>query len=151
TITSVTLQALSNATTLYYKTSTVNNTLAIRADYTPLFAGGSNQAWQYLGSIATAPSFSGLSVDNGTPVSGQTSLTFSPDGSSANNFVYIRFTPSDASLGWHVAISSCGFVTNVFEAWNSGNPNSTVFWDGHDRSQGNTAAGGIIAPNATYT
>src|ERR1019366_1530508 len=84
------------------------------------------------------------SVDNGAPVIGQTSMTLSPDGDGSNDAAYIRFSPSDTSLQWHVTISSDSFSDVVFDRWGNGNPQSSLVWDGRDMRTGS------IASNATY-
>ncbi len=110
--TSVVITAGTSTATYYYQTPTFGNNLQIRGDYLSPF--GNQQVWRSVNVLPNALTFSNVSVDNGVPVAGQKSLTMSPDGSGVNNFAYLRFTPSDNSTQWHVAISSNGFQTLVF-------------------------------------
>jgi hypothetical protein len=149
-ITSIALPALATAATFYYQTSTTGN-LAIQCNYPSIaFTGGTQQAWLYVTALTAAPSFTKLSIDNGTVVTGQTQTTITPDGTGANSAATIRFLPSTNTQQWHVTISSNGFATTVYERWGSGDPQSAVVWNGQLAS---SVAGGTsqVAPNGTYT
>jgi len=145
-ITSVTLSAGSSSATYYYETSSVGSNLWIEGTYlSPVFQS-TQTLWLPVTSLVTAPSFTGLSVDTGLPVAGQNSVTISPDGTGINNFAYIRFVPSDNTVQWHVAISSNGFISTVFDQWGNGNSQGSINWSGQNIYQ-NFAT----VPNGTYT
>src|SRR5258708_8632460 len=103
------------------------------------------QIWRQVNVLSQAFSFNNASVDNGTPVTGQTTMTLTPDGGTTNTLAYIRFAPSDPTVNWHVVISSDGFQDIVYERWGSSNPLSSVVWDGRDTRMGS------VVPNGTYS
>jgi hypothetical protein len=144
-ITSVTLSAGSSSATYYYET-TSTGTLWIEGNYLSPIFNNPQSLWLPVTSLTTAPSFAGLSVDTGLPVAGQTSVTISPDGTGVNNFAYIRFVPSNTTIQWHVAISSNGFSSTVFDQWGYGNAQGSLSWSGQNIYQNYNTV-----PNATYT
>jgi len=147
--TSVLIPAASSTTVYYYQTPTIGSD-QIRGDY-----NGGQQVWRSVNVLANPITFNNVAVDNGVPVAGQKSLTISPDGTGTNNFAYVRFTPSDSSTQWHVAISSDNFQTLVYERWGNGDPQGTVSWDGRNDSfiagGAATNVGPQPVPNGTYT
>lgn len=143
-ITTITISVGQSSTTFYYRTGIQGNNLAIRGDYTSFQGPFVQQLWRNVTSLSSF-SFGNISIDFGSVVAGQTSLSLTPDGSGTNDHAYIRFLPSNSNLQWHVTISSSGFNNIVFERWGSGDPQSTVVWDGH-----NMFAQGNVVPNGTY-
>jgi len=140
-VTSVTILTASSTTTYYYRTTSSSSSLQIRGDY-----GTGQQVWRQVNVLKNVFSFSNVSLDNGVSVTGQKNILLSPDGSGVNNFAYIRFSPSDNSTNWHVAISSTNFQTLVFERWGAGNPQGMVSWDGRNMFQSMS-----VVQNSTYT
>ena len=146
TTTSVVLSAGSSTATYFYETSTLGSGLWIVGTYQFPGSPNSQQVWRSVNVLAAAPSLGNLSVDTGSPVAGQSSVTISPDGTGVNNLAYIRFLPSDSTLQWHVAISSTNFATTVYDQWGYGDPQGTVSWLGQNIYQNYATV-----PNGTYT
>lgn len=139
----VMLASGTTSSTVYYRTGQTGS-LAIRLDYINPQFGYAQQAMRTVNAVASAPGFTALSVDTGSPGSA-TSLTLTPDGDGNADYGFIHFTPSDAALQWRVRISSDGFNTWTFERWGYGDPGSTVGWDGRFQYSPRTV------PNGTYT
>jgi hypothetical protein len=132
TATAVTLPASTSTVVFYYRNSNLSNNGWIRASYTHPIYASSYQAWRGVTVLSQSFGFNSISVDNGTPVTGQTSLTITPDADGSNDAATIRFIPSDPNTIWRVTISSNGFQTNVFERWGSSGPLSSLVWNGRD-------------------
>jgi hypothetical protein len=137
----------------YYQRSTGGGSFQIRGDYLSPAGSFSQQIWRQVNVLSMGLSFANVSVDNGAPVPGQKTAGLSPDGSGINNFVYVRFTPSDNASQWHVTISSDGFQSFVYERWGNGDPQGAISWDGRSYnagSAGTTASMPQTVPNGTY-
>ncbi len=143
----LTISTGTTQTSFFYRTSTVSNALFLKAAYLDLQYASLTSISRSVNVLASAVTFSEVSVDSGTSGGSLTSFTLTPDGDGSNDFAFIRFTPSNSAVTWRVAISSDGFNTVVFERWGSANPGGTVQWDGR-RQYG--AASNSIVPNGTY-
>ncbi len=145
TTTLLNLPAASTVTVFYYENSNPGSNLGIKAGYgAPL--DPLSQPILLMANVRNSSfTFKNPSVDNGTAVSAQTSMTLSPDGDGVNDLAYIHFSPSDNSLQWHVVISSDNFNSVVFDRWGIGDPQASLAWDGRDMRNG------TIAPNAPYS
>jgi len=147
TITQTEISTGNIQTNFFYRTTTLGNYMSVRATYLdPEY--GINWISRSVNVLGSAVSFSGLSIDGGTAGAGSSVFSLSPDGDGTNDFAFIRFTPSNATVQWRVLISSDNFNSIVYERWGSGPPAGTVQWDGR-RQFGGT--GNSIVPNGTYT
>lgn len=149
-ISSVTISSGTSQKTFYYRSTSVGNYRELRAAYNDILNSYSTYINRVVNILASGVTFSGVSVDNGNSGTTQTSYTLTPDNDGTNDFAYIRFVPSNLNTNWKVSISSDGFNTIVYERYGSGQPASTVQWNGRRQFAGNYASGNETVPNGTY-
>ncbi len=146
-ITSVTLSTGATQSSFFYRTNTVGTNLSIRASYLDIQFGHPTSVSRQVHVFSSAVTFSDASLDSGMAGSGTSTFTLTPNNDGENDYVFIRFTPSDDDISWRVRISSDNFVTRVYERWGTGDPFGTMQWDGRNMFG---PSGSAIVPNGVY-
>lgn len=113
------------------------------------FNNGSFNISDDLGIAVISNGITNLSVDSSTPIAGQTTVTFTPDGDNSADVAFINFR-MPTELPYQVDLSSDGFST-IVRTFYGNQTNARISWYGDKNTFSGANSGPEYVPAGTYT